>query len=58
MDAKKKQQIILIAGFCGGGVFFVLNILTEGAVPGGYIGGILGALIFGGLAALILKLME
>lgn len=58
MDAKKRQAITSIVGFCGGGVFFVLNILTDGAVPGGFVGGILGFLLFGGLTVLILHFLR
>lgn len=31
--------------FVGGGVFFLLNIITDGAVPGGGIGGAIGGAI-------------
>lgn len=58
MDEKKKQTVTGVAGFCGGGVFFVLNILTDGAVPGGFVGGILGFLLFGGLTALVLHFLR
>ncbi len=58
MDAWKKELITTIVGFCGGGVFFVLNILTQGAVHRGFVGGVLGFLIFGGLTALILHFVK
>ncbi len=57
MNEKNKQTVTSVAGFCGGGVFCVLNILTDGAVPGGFVGGILGFLVFAGPAALILHFL-
>lgn len=54
MDAKRKESITTLVGFCGGGVFSILNILTNGTVPGGFVGGVLGFFVFGGLTALVL----
>ena len=44
-----KTKIASIFAFFGGSIFFMLNITTEGAVPGGWQGGILG----GGIGFLI-----
>ncbi len=52
MTNQEKQKVVNVAGFCGGGVFFLVNLLT-GKVPGGFLGGVAGYLIFGGLAALV-----
>ena len=54
MTSDRKAKAVNAAGFCGGGVFLVLHYATQGQVPGGFIGGVLGYIIFGGLAALVL----
>ncbi|OWY23944.1 hypothetical protein C7N43_04745 [Sphingobacteriales bacterium UPWRP_1] len=56
MTDQQKQKVVNVAGFCGGGVFFLLNILT-GAVPGGYVGGVAGFIIFGGIAAFVVYVL-
>jgi len=56
MTDQLKQKVVSVTGFCGGGVFLILNI-TTGAVPGGFVGGILGFLIFGGIAAFIVYVL-
>lgn len=40
-----KNKIATIGGFIGGGIFFILNLLTNGAVPGGFIGGAIGFIV-------------
>jgi len=56
MTDQYKQKVVNVVGFCGGGVFLLFNILT-GVVPGGFIGGFLGFLIFGGIAAFIVYVL-
>ncbi len=56
MTDQQKQKVVSVVGFCGGGVFFLLNILT-GVVPGGFQGGVLGGLIFGGIAAFVVYVL-
>ena len=56
MTGQQKQKVVTVVGFCGGGVFFLLNILT-GVVPGGFVGGVLGFLIFGGIAAFVVYVL-
>jgi uncharacterized membrane protein len=56
MTNQQKQKAVSVVGFCGGGVFLLLNIMT-GAVPGGFVGGVLGFLIFGGIAAFVLYVL-
>jgi hypothetical protein len=53
MTDQEKSKIVNVAGICGGGLFFVLNLAT-GQVPGGFVGGVVGYLSFAVLAALIL----
>ena len=53
----KKEKIANVVGFIGGGVFFLLNIATEGKVPGGAVGGVLGYLIGAGLTYLVFALV-
>ncbi len=50
MTSKTRDRIAFWIGIAGGGVFLVLNKTTNGAVPGGAIGGVMGMLVFGGLA--------
>jgi len=57
MSDQQKMKVVNIVGFCGGGVFLLLNILTKGAVPGGFVGGVLGYLVFGGLTALVVYVL-
>jgi hypothetical protein len=52
MTNQMKTKTVNVVGFCGGGVFLLLNALT-GVVPGGFIGGVLGYLICGGIAAFV-----
>jgi len=40
-----KERIISVCAFLGAMTFVILNILTNGAVPGGFIGGAIGALV-------------
>ena len=54
MTDQEKSKVVNVAGFCGGGVFFILNFATKGQVPGGFVGGVVGYLIFAVVAALIL----
>lgn len=58
MTDKTRNRIAFWIGIAGGGMFMVLNILTNGAVPGGGQGGVLGMLIFGGLAWLVLRFVK
>lgn len=53
-----KHKIGSTAGFIGGGVFFVLNITSNGAVPGGFKGGVLGFIVGYGLSFLVLSIFE
>mgnify|MGYP002630179985 CR=1 FL=1 len=53
MTNKQKAKVVNVVGFCGGGVFLALNLATNGKVPGGFIGGVLGYGMFGGLASLV-----
>ncbi len=55
MTSKTKDRIAFWIGMAGGGVFMVLNMTTKGAVPGGAIGGVLGMMVFGGPAWIILS---
>jgi len=57
MTDQRKKKVVSVVGFCGGGVFLVLNIITNGAVPGGFVGGVLGFLVFGGLAAFVVYVL-
>ena len=57
MTNQQKSKVVNAVGFCGGGAFFVLNRVTNGEVPGGFIGGFLGYLIFAGLTALIVYIL-
>jgi hypothetical protein len=52
-----KHKIALGVGFAGGGVFFVLNLATQGAVPGGAQGGFAGFIIGYVLTRLVLALV-
>jgi DASS family divalent anion:Na+ symporter len=49
-----KNQVATGAGFIFGGLFFLLNQVTRGQVPGGFQGGVIGFLIGYGLARLVL----
>lgn len=49
-----KNKIASVAGFVGGGVFLLLNLVTKGKMPGGFQGGVLGFVIGYGLAWLVL----
>jgi hypothetical protein len=53
-----KNLIASVVGVLGGGVFFILNAVTDGAVPGGFQGGMLGFLIGYGLAWLVLAFIK
>ncbi len=56
MTSKTRDRIAFWIGMAGGGVFMVLNHITKGEVPGGGLGGVLGMLVFGGPAWIILAL--
>jgi hypothetical protein len=47
------KAIMPVCVIAGGGVFFLLNIVTKGAVPGGAIGGIIG----GGLGMFVARII-
>jgi hypothetical protein len=49
-----KNKIATYAGYAGGGVFIFLNLATQGQVPGGFIGGMIGFLLGYGLARVFL----
>jgi len=49
-----KNRIATVIGFLGGGVFFLLSIITDGAVPGGGRGGALGFISGYALARFVL----
>lgn len=49
-----KNKIATGVGFAGGGIFFILNLVTKGQVPGGFIGGVVGFIIGYALARLVL----
>jgi hypothetical protein len=58
MSNKTRNRIAFWIGMAGGGIFMVLNITTNGAVPGGGQGGLLGMFVFGGLAWLVLRFVK
>jgi hypothetical protein len=49
-----KNKIATWVGFAGGGVFIILNIATNGQVPGGFKGGVAGFLLGYALGWLVL----
>ena len=52
----RDDRYIPVFAACGAGVFVLLNILTKGAVPGGFIGGFIGALVGGAIGFLLLTM--
>ena len=52
-----KNKIATWVGLAGGGVFFVLNKVTQGEVPGGFIGGAVGFILGYALAWMVLALI-
>ena len=50
----KRNKIPTWMGFAGGAVFFILNIVTKGQIPGGFKGGVLGFIIGYALGWLVL----
>ncbi len=53
MTDSTRDRIAFWIGIAGGGVFMWANLTTGGEVPGGAVGGALGAIVFGGPAWLI-----
>ena len=52
------DKISTWAGFVGGGVFTILNVATNGNVPGGFKGGVVGFLLGYALAWLVLAFVR
>ena len=50
------QRYVTIGAACGAGLFLLLNLLTQGAVPGGFRRGLLGGLTAGALGVFVLVL--
>lgn len=52
-----KNKIATIGGFIGGAIFFILNIATQGEVPGGFKGGVIGFILGYLITRLILSII-
>lgn len=57
MEKKKREVPMVPVMLIGGGIFFVLNIVTEGAVPGGFKGGVVGGILAYGLVWIIFQFL-
>jgi hypothetical protein len=58
MTDKTRNRIAFWIGIAGGGIFQILNAVTNGEIPGGGRGGVIGLIVFGGPAWLILYLIQ
>lgn len=52
-----KSRIATFGGYAGGAIFFILNIATQGEVPGGFKGGVAGFILGYAVTLIVLSLI-
>ncbi len=53
----QRRHVLIWIAYVGGGIFFILNLLTNCVAPGGFVGGVLGVIILYCLTWVILQFL-